>query len=78
MSVADFRFEDLAGCLVTNAGKASLRRRSARPRKLRLSLPNFDLPQEKICQLVISERGKPVYKKTLAEHFVPSLIAAWL
>jgi hypothetical protein len=55
-----------------------MRRRSARPRKLRLSLPNFDLPQEKICQLVISERGKPVYKKTLAEHFVPSLIAAWL
>jgi hypothetical protein len=45
-------------------------RRSARPRKLRLSLPNFDLPQEKICQLVISERtGKPVYKKTLAEAF---------
>jgi hypothetical protein len=52
-------------------------RRSARPRKLRLSLPNFDLPQEKICQLVISERGKPVYE-ALAEHFVPSLIAAWL
>jgi type IV secretory pathway ATPase VirB11/archaellum biosynthesis ATPase len=39
-------------------------------RKIVEKAAGFGLPQEKICQLVISERtGKPVYKKTLAEAF---------
>jgi hypothetical protein len=39
MSVADFRFEDLALIAVTNAGKASMRPALRTPQKLRLSLP---------------------------------------
>jgi hypothetical protein len=39
-------------------------------RKIVEKAAGFGLPQEKICQLVISERtGKPIDKKTLAEAF---------
>jgi len=37
----------------------------------------FGLPQDKTCQLVVSDRtGRPIDDDTL-RHFVPSWIAAW-